>query len=372
MKNNKGSVIKINNRSFYKIVISLFVFLTIFIFMSYSATAGDSSYIPAAPTGPENGFLDIEYEYTIYTTSSDALWMFDWGNGSSSDWITLADSENSISKSHIWSSSGSYQVKVKFQNEFFPDGVWSESLTVTITEYYEDDFPNAPSAPLGKVVGCMGVEYSYSTLAIDPKDNFVQYRFDWGDGSISEWTSLARSGSTLQSSHSWEDPGEYIVKSQSRDQYRLTSSWSEPSNVTIESDSDNDKLSDNVEANLGSDPSDSTDVSIVAINSVNHYIVSTQQNVIFYNSTTENTSAIRTESDGKYLIDDDKDGRWNYVYDPSSGTIEEYIQTTEGLLFEIPWYLLLIIGIIVGIVLILFILIKTGHIYLYEEYVAEE
>ena len=377
MKKQIRSFKKIKDKSFHKqvnfvfsMLFSLFLLIAVFITfssISHCVVAKDDTYIPAAPIGPESGFLDAEYEYSVYTTNPNAFWMFDWGDGTYSDWMALADYKNFITQSHSWNSTGEHQVRVKFKNEFFQDGVWSESLEVTISEYYEDDIPNKPDIPSGKVVGCTDVKYSYSTSSTDPKGNLVQFRFDWGDGSISNWTSLVSSGSVSTVSHIWKNSGEYSIKSQARDQYMLISSWSDPLNVTIELDSDNDQLPDNTERQLGSDPNDPTDINVVIINDVNYYIVYADQNVIFYNSTSKNASIITSNSEGKYLIDDNNDDKSDYVYDPVLGSIEAYGgKTSEESSFEFPWLLTAVVCIITGIIFLIFIFIKTGFIVFYE------
>jgi len=375
-----NSVKKINKKSFHCLQKSIFsIFLLLLMAFILTVTSinfsiiAEGSYVPAAPSGPGEGFLDVEYDYSVYTTNPNAFWMFDWGDETYSDWLSIEESENSITQSYSWSSIGTYQVRVKFKNDFFPDGVWSESLEVIITEYYGDDIPNKPTTPSGKIVGCMGVEYSFSTSATDPKGENVQYQFDWGDGNLSNWTSLVGSGTVATVSHVWKHPGEYSIQSQARDQNGLTSSWSDPLNITIELDSDRDKLSDNTEAELGSEANDSSDVKLVTINGINHYIVQTDQHVFFYNSTSENSSILYANNEGNYRIDNDKDGKWDYVYDPVLGLIDEYDDTTqEKTAFVIPWYLTVIIIAIIGIIVTILILIKTGYIYIYEEYTVEE
>lgn len=381
MEKKISSLYKIYNKSLSTAAPSLLVFFILILvfllsvpYLNDSASAAENSYIPAAPSGPEFGFLNVEYEYTVYTTSSDSLWMFDWGDGTTSDWKSLTDSTNSITQSRSWNSVGNYQVRVKFKNDFFVDGVWSDSLEVTISKYYEEDVPLTPTTPSGKIVGCTDVECSYSTYTTDLKGDLVQYRFDWGDESISDWTSLTSSDSLSSVSHSWKKIGEYSVRSQARDQYGLISSWSEALPVTIEPDSDGDTLSDTIEKQLGSNAHDPTDVTIVTINGMNQYIIHVNQTVIFYNSTSGNASILNSNSEGNYLIDDNKDARWDYIYDPISGSFGTYEEqpSDNGFSFVVPWQILVILGIIVGIILTVFILIKTGVIYLYDEYVVEE
>ena len=63
----------------------------------------------------------------------------------------------------------------------------------------------------------------------------------------------------------------------------------------------------------------------------------------------------------------------DYVYDPVLGSIEAYGgKTSEESSFEFPWLLTAVVCIITGIIFLIFIFIKTGFIYIYEETVAEE
>jgi hypothetical protein len=45
--------------------------------------------------------------------------------------------------------------------------------------------PRTPIIPLGKASGIPQANYAYSTSAIDPEGDQVQYLLDWGDGTTS-------------------------------------------------------------------------------------------------------------------------------------------------------------------------------------------
>lgn len=77
-----------------------------------------SSYPPEPPTvdGPTAGRINKEYEYTAITTDPEGdqiLYMFDWGDGTQSDWIGPVISGESVSASHTWSEIGDYEVKAR-------------------------------------------------------------------------------------------------------------------------------------------------------------------------------------------------------------------------------------------------------------------
>ena len=91
-----------------------------------------SSYIPAPPSGDESGFENVEYTYIILTENIGSSWMFDWDDGSYSEWIKLGESEDSISQTHIWSLDGIYEVKVKRNDIYQGESPWSDPLIVTM------------------------------------------------------------------------------------------------------------------------------------------------------------------------------------------------------------------------------------------------
>ena len=330
-----------------------------------------STYIPSPPSGPNFGYIGIDYDFTIYTINNVDEWKFDWGDGSSSEWVSLEDSETSIVQSHSWSSAGYYFIKVKFRSDYFVDGVWSESVSITISQNNYNDKPNTPEKPLGNTVGCENIEYTFSTVGTDPKGDYLQYRFDWGDGTISDWSSISASGYKGTSTHKWKEDGEYEIKAQSRDAYRLTSYWSDPSIIYIKSDSDGDKLSDDIEENLGSNPYDGSDVDMIKINDIDHFVVLVDNKVLFYNASNRNYSNMESYDGGGYVIDEDFDKVWDYIYYPSSRTYETYVEPDPWYL-QIPPIYLIFVGVICIILTIIYILVKTGYLYIYEEYVLEE
>jgi hypothetical protein len=93
--------------------------------------------------------------------------------------------------------------------------------------------PNTPSTPSGPTSGYVNTSYTYSTSATDPEGDQVRYRFDWGNGVISDWTGWVSSGSSASKSYSWSSSGTYQVKAQAQDSKYENSGWSSPLTVTI-------------------------------------------------------------------------------------------------------------------------------------------
>ena len=104
-----------------------------------------------------------------------------------------------------------------------------------VTTTLPNDPPNIPSTPTGPNSLMVGEYGTYSTKATDPDGDKVQYKFDWGDGTQSDWTSLVPSGTTGSKDYSWSSAGSYLVKAMARDEHGATSSWSGGLTVVVNS-----------------------------------------------------------------------------------------------------------------------------------------
>jgi hypothetical protein len=314
-------------------------------------------YTPSTPTGTTFGYVGIDYEYAIVTLNPDSWWMFDWGDGTNSSWLQLEKNQTSITETHHWDIVGTYQIHVKYKSDTAPYGVWSDAMLVEITRYSNDDFPYTPFLYTGKIQGLNSTEYTYSAVTIDPAGYQVCYRFDFGNGTFSDWTALVPSGTSSYLTFSWTNPGIYTLRIQAKNQFGLESPWSDPIQIIIM-----DKTA----------PKDET-IDALFIDNITYQIIFTSENTgTFYNPDTGASNDILWKGGGVYLIDDDSDGRWEYLYIPSIGQIQPYIEPVptekSSVLDQIPWLIIIIVLIIVfGIIGVVFVLLRTGYLYVYEE-----
>lgn len=93
--------------------------------------------------------------------------------------------------------------------------------------------PNTPSAPTGPDSGTPSTSYDFTATTTDPNGDQVAFKFDWGDGTQSDWTSYVDSGSSTSKSHSWSAEGTYYVKVKAKDTYNAESGWSAAHLITI-------------------------------------------------------------------------------------------------------------------------------------------
>ena len=95
--------------------------------------------------------------------------------------------------------------------------------------------PNIPSKPTGIITGFIDIEYSFQTSTIDQDGDSIYYKWDFGDGTISEWLGPYSSGEVVSASHTWEESGNFNIKVKAKDNKNSESDWSEPYLVEISS-----------------------------------------------------------------------------------------------------------------------------------------
>jgi rhodanese-related sulfurtransferase len=94
--------------------------------------------------------------------------------------------------------------------------------------------PNQPAKPSGSTNVRTEVSYIYSTITTDPDIDSVKYGWDWdGDDIVDEWTDYNISGITINTSHTWDNPGTYDVKVKVEDSVGDQSEFSLVLTITV-------------------------------------------------------------------------------------------------------------------------------------------
>ena len=171
--------------------------------------------------------------------------------------------------------------------------------------------PNKPSIPSGPSSTEVGEIAEYSTQAVDPDGDLVQYMFAWGDGEFSSLTELVLSGQSASMSYAWQEPGTYLVQAQARDEHGVYGDWSEGFEVVV------------TDQGSGSPPD---------IPEILDY-----PSVMVYGETYEFT-AVTTDPDGddvQYEFSWDYEGDWSFI---ASDFMESGVPCTVEQSFESPGY----------------------------------
>jgi len=118
------------------------------------------------------------------------------------------------------------------------DNGFSDLDEVICTIVAANDPPLKPDTPDGDAEGKFDTEYTYTTSTTDPDGDVIFYKWDWGDGTVSDWLGPFGNGATAEASHTYEQPdgskGEaYEIKVKARDPTGEESPWSDPLPITM-------------------------------------------------------------------------------------------------------------------------------------------
>jgi hypothetical protein len=95
----------------------------------------NAPYIPDMPNGPLNGKVGEVYTYSTATTDpqeDQISYLFNWGDGTDSEWLGPYLSGETAEANHTWSKKGTYNIKVKAKDINGYESDWSDPLTVTM------------------------------------------------------------------------------------------------------------------------------------------------------------------------------------------------------------------------------------------------
>jgi PKD repeat protein len=182
---------------------------------------------PLSPviTGPDNGTTNHAYTFTtgpITDPDGDSMYiMWDWGDGTTTDWLGPFVSGQTITASYTWTHVGVYGMRAKLKDIYGAESNWSDPHTITITD---DEAPCTPVVN-GSAKGKVGETYLYTFVTTDPEDDDVFYYIDWGDGTHTGWLGPYQSGEAKSASHSWNNEKTFTVKVKAKDMYGNESDW---------------------------------------------------------------------------------------------------------------------------------------------------
>jgi len=90
---------------------------------------------PEKPWGTASGKPGKEYVFSSHTTDPFGLnlyYLWDWGDGTMSEWKGPYQSGVTCNASHIWNNKGNYEIRVKAKNINNDESDWSDSLPITM------------------------------------------------------------------------------------------------------------------------------------------------------------------------------------------------------------------------------------------------
>ncbi len=202
----------------------------------WEASNLESVFIPTILSGPSSGVTGESYTYTTGGSRSSLghpiQYQFDWGDGTTSDWLA----SGTLTASKTWTIGGVYTIRSRARCAFHTDvmSAWSTGFTVTIIT---PESVSTPTVLSGPVTGIPNTNYTYTTGgSLSSYGHAVQYFFDWGDGTDSNWLPVG----TTTATKFWAEGGEYTVRARARcaTDTSIISDWTTELIVKIELISD--------------------------------------------------------------------------------------------------------------------------------------
>lgn len=176
-----------------------------------------------SPYGPTEGIVDIKYTFCIDLPDNVecepyyVLW--DFGDGTASDWIGPYQAGETACETHSWSLPGTYEVKVKIK-----DGCQNESWSNPLVIYIFENSPPSKPNITGPINGTVGVLYEWTFLSIDPDGDNITYYVDWGDKcGGAEYHGPYPSGEEVILKHRYLSKRVFIINSMAIDEHGIES-----------------------------------------------------------------------------------------------------------------------------------------------------
>jgi hypothetical protein len=175
-------------------------------------------------TGPDNGSYNQELIFTATTTEPEGeqiFYLFDWDDGTSSEWLGPFNSSEIVTTTNSWPGMGSYNVKVKAKDINGANSEWSDVHRVNIGDN------TAPDAPIisGPTFGKVGQKYDYTIMANDIDGQDVAYLILWGDGETTGYTEYYPSGQEVIFEHVFTKSGSLTIQVRAKDDIGYKSEW---------------------------------------------------------------------------------------------------------------------------------------------------
>jgi hypothetical protein len=154
---------------------------------------------------------------------------------------------------------------------------------------------------------------------------------DWDDGTMTTLSNITPS-SDVMVNHTWVNAAPYTIIVDTMDPYNALSEG-----ATLQMLIDVLLIDDTIQGYL------------IDINSDGTYD-------LYHNDTSGLETNVFLQDDGNYLIDDDGDELWDYLFDPATHTLTAYVYKEEG---GLPIGYLLMIAVVIILLILIFLVVVT-------------
>ncbi len=182
-----------------------------------------------------NGGEVVSGEVSIQWSASDDVTMdlngtilleFSPDNGMS--WVVIASGEDNTGV-YLWNTTvvpdgNQYLIAVSATDEAYNVGSDVSDGVFSINNVLNDP-PSNPQV-LGPSYGGNGIVFNFTAIANDPEGEMIRYKWDWGDGNVTDWLGPFNSGEPMILSYAWASNGNYSLRVKAEDTNGSESNWS--------------------------------------------------------------------------------------------------------------------------------------------------
>jgi len=174
--------------------------------------------------GPAAGQIGETLTFTAAFTDPadhDIAYEFAWGDSSHLEWTPYYPSGQSVDRTHVYSDTGIYDVRLKARDPDEKESKWSDVANVVIGL--------APDRPVlsGRSVWGIVESCSVTVRSRDPWGRRLTYGLTWGDGSPVQWSDTAASNVPVTLVHVYDRADTFWAHAVARNERGLVSNPSD-------------------------------------------------------------------------------------------------------------------------------------------------
>ncbi|MEO0083628.1 MAG: PQQ-binding-like beta-propeller repeat protein [candidate division WOR-3 bacterium] len=106
-------------------------------------------------------------------------------------------------------------------------------LCAIISSLTINQSPNIPDSIIAQLYGDTIQPIEFYVQTYDADNDKISYQFDWGDGSISDWSDFLPSGYVAYNNHLYKQAGTFYYRVRVKDNFGNISEWSNPCSLII-------------------------------------------------------------------------------------------------------------------------------------------
>lgn len=183
------------------------------------------------PNGGEvvSGEIPIQWvAYDNFTMDLNGTILIEYSADDGSSWNQIASQQDNTGI-YVWNTiivpdGNLYLIRVSATDEALNVGSDTSNSSFSILNH--PDFPPGNLQVHGPSAGGNGITFNFTVNATDPEGDQIYYKWDWGDGNVTEWFGPFNSSQHMTKSYTWASDGNYSLRVKAKDIGGGESNWS--------------------------------------------------------------------------------------------------------------------------------------------------